>query len=375
MTRPISDSEGSSALARRLRELRESRFSRPVKQAELARALSGDKPLSISSISAYENPSKPPPPEPRLRDYAAFFATERSVSEGRLLADDELTAQERAARDTLLDELLTLAGPSTIRPPVAVRRPIPLRPARRSPIWLFPEGEPVRIVCGRLKDMDYKYADPANRNYTELLTFADADALIELYAHLWRVNPASDIRYLRADRLGEDVDDLNTHLVLLGGIGIAAAVQWLVGRTDLPLRQVTGTGLVADGDVFALGDVLDRFLPTETEDLGLVEDVGLLARLRNPYNRARTLTLCSGVFSRGVLGAVRSLTDDTLRDSNAAYLSERFANAEQFAILMRVPVLRGAITPDLQDSDVRLWEWSDADGEAAETGDGGTGKR
>jgi hypothetical protein len=374
MTRPISDPEASSVLARRLKELRESQFSKPVKQRQLGQAFGG---LSISSISAYENPSAPPPPESRLRDYATFFAAERSITEGRVLRDDELTAEERAARDVLLDELLALVKPTTSRAPsVAPRKPVPLRPVRRSPVWLFPEGDSVRVVSGRLADMNYPYTEPANPNYTELLTYADADALIELYAHLWRVNPASDIRYLRADQLERRADDLNSHLVILGGIGIVAAVKWLVGLTDLPLRQVTGSELVADGDVFALGDVQDRFLPTVTEGLGLVEDVGLFARLKNPYNSARTLTLCSGVFSRGVLGAVRCLTDDKLRDSNAAYLSERFARAEQFAILMRVKVLLGAaITPDLQDPDVRLWEWSDADGEATETGDNGAGKR
>jgi hypothetical protein len=72
------------------------------------------------------------------------------------------------------------------------------------------------------------------------------------------------------------------------------------------------------------------------------------------------------VFSRGVFGAVRILTDDALRDRNASYLSTRFANADQFAILVRVQVLMGtAMTPDLQNPHVRLWEWSDAEHEAA----------
>ncbi len=38
-------------------------------------------------------------------------------------------------------------------------------------------------------------------NYTDLLTFADADALIELFGFLRKVNPESDVRFIRADRL------------------------------------------------------------------------------------------------------------------------------------------------------------------------------
>jgi transcriptional regulator with XRE-family HTH domain len=357
MTRPIRASRGSVALAMRLRRLRE---DQSVTQRQLATALGVQ---SVGTISAYENVRNPlTPPLPRLRSYATFFATHRSVADSRtrLLPEEDLDEQERVARDRLLADLLALAEPA----------PEPAARGRPSALWVFPPDEPVRIVCGHLADMTHPYGDPTNQNYTELFTFADVDALAELYAHLWRVNPESgDVRYLRADRLTR-ADDLNSHLVLLGGNGINAAVQRLVDLTDLPVRQVTGTGLVEDGDIFAVGDKQDQFLPTFRGELGLVEDVGLFARLRHPYNSARTLTLCSGVFSRGVLGAVRCLTDDKLRDQNASYLSERFANADQFAILMRVQVLKGAaITPDLQNPEVRLWEWSDAEGEAAGAGD------
>jgi hypothetical protein len=89
----------------------------------------------------------------------------------------------------------------------------------------------------------------------------------------------------------------------------------------------------------------------------LVEDVGLLARMCNPYNSSRTLTLCNGIHSRGVLGAVRALTDARVRDANESYLAERFG-ADEYAILMRVPVSQGeALSPDLRNPDSRLYEW------------------
>jgi hypothetical protein len=77
----------------------------------------------------------------------------------------------------------------------------------------------------------------------------------------------------------------------------------------------------------------------------------------NPYNSSRTLTLCNGIHSRGVLGAVRSLTDVRIRDANESYLADRFEGGE-FAMLMRVPVFQGeAVTPDLSNPEYRLYEW------------------
>ena len=103
-----------------------------------------------------------------------------------------------------------------------------------------------------------------------------------------------------------------------------------------------------------------RFLPewstVERHEI-LEEDVALLARLVNPYNSSRTLTICNGVYSRGVIGAVRALTDPQLRDANESYLAERFPGGE-FAVLMRVPVVAGkALSPDLGNPTSILYEW------------------
>jgi hypothetical protein len=89
----------------------------------------------------------------------------------------------------------------------------------------------------------------------------------------------------------------------------------------------------------------------------LVEDVALLARLPNPFNHSRTITICNGVYSRGVLGAVRTLTDVAVRERNEAYIANRFPNGS-FALVMRVSIINGeAISPDLEISDNVLYEW------------------
>lgn len=347
MAQPNRVPRGSVALARRLRELRERTWpDHQVTQRQLADAFGG---LSVGTISGYENEGKPTTPPPhRLRSYATFFATRRSLDggPGRLLSDDDLQANEKTARDRLLAELQALV---TGKPESAAIGP--------GSLLTFPENEPIRVVCGHLMHMTHPYSRKDNPNYTQLLTFADVDSLVELWGQLWRLNPTCNIRLLRTDELLAP-DDLSSHLILLGGNGFNAAVQQIVSLTDLPLRQVTDNGLVDDGDVFALGDDLGRFLPKMKEGLGLVEDVGLFARLKNPYNGARSLTLCSGVFSRGVYGAVRTLTDADRQERNEAYLAEQFAGEDQFAVLMRVKVLLGnAVTPDLQDPDVRLYQW------------------
>jgi len=79
----------------------------------------------------------------------------------------------------------------------------------------------------------------------------------------------------------------------------------------------------------------------------------------NPLNSNRTLTICNGVHTRGVLGAVRSLTDPRLKDSNERYISANFSNGSSFAILMTVPVIEGkAMTPDFNTPDRVLYQWS-----------------
>jgi hypothetical protein len=117
------------------------------------------------------------------------------------------------------------------------------------------------------------------------------------------------------------------------------------------------------GDIFKVQapDGPQSFHP-EYDDLGdgkeLIADVRCLARLRNPFQRSRTLTICNGIHSRGVFGAVRCLTDARVREANEKYLAERFPN-EEFAILLRVPVVENqTLSPDLQDPSARLYEWS-----------------
>jgi hypothetical protein len=227
-------------------------------------------------------------------------------------------------------------------------------------------------------------ADEGNPNYTRLYRYADVDALIELWGHIRALNPELDEV---AHKLPEEAEppDLNGHLILVGGIvwnDVAHQLQSFL--SDLPIQQVIVPDLV-NGEIFALPDGREfrpqwgeleetpgevpskaKIKSEQTEDMwregkrrSLVEDVAFLARVPNPLNHTRTLTICSGVYSRGVVGAVRALTDIAVRERNEAYIASRFPGGS-FALLMRVPLVNGkAMSPDLENHS--LYEWSPSD--------------
>jgi hypothetical protein len=117
-------------------------------------------------------------------------------------------------------------------------------------------------------------------------------------------------------------DDLSGHVILLGGIGwnrVTRRFQTAIGQ--MPITQVAVPELDT-GKIFTVKDADGErsFFPEWDGPKGpeqeLIEDVALVARLTNPFQSSRTLTICNGIHSRGVLGAVRCLTNASVRDSN-----------------------------------------------------------
>jgi len=128
---------------------------------------------------------------------------------------------------------------------------------------------------------------------------------------------------------------------------------------QLPVRQVTNAALDS-GDIFVADiDGEEREFWPEWAGKALVADVGLLARVPNPLNAACTLTICNGIHSRGVYGAVRTLTDANLRGGNERFIAAIFEDAKSFAILMSVKVIKNKVmTPDFNSPDVVLYQWA-----------------
>jgi Helix-turn-helix domain len=344
-------------LAQRLRQLREQHWPDVrLTQGALARAFSGEEPVAAATISSWESPTSPKlPPRHRLLAYAQFFATPGSVEPGRepqLLPLDTFTEQETAAYKSLEAELIGLrnaARKPSISEEIAVRRS-----------WHFPDTGPATLVCAELPPGEQgSMADTANPNYTELLSYADLDALMELHGHIRAENPMMNVFYKSVSNVAPD--DLTGHVILIGGIVWNDITKRMSEMAKLPVRQVAVPS-VRSGEIFvAEVDGKGReFLPKwrDTNNTELSEDVGLLARVANPLNTSRTLTVCNGIHSRGVYGAVRSLTDARLRDSNERYISSEFGSTGSFLILMSVNVIEGiTMTPDFNSPGGILHQW------------------
>jgi transcriptional regulator with XRE-family HTH domain len=358
--------EPPAALAQRLRSLREDTH---LTQDQLARVLS----VSAPAVSSWENRSKIPPVN-RLGAYARFFATPRSAAGDppRLLADEELTQDELAERKRLEAELIQLReaamGPVGAVEPGRALAPAAPTIAPATGTWYFPDRAPVTIVCARLPERlrsTMPYADPQNPDYIDAYTYADLDALIELFGHLRAVNPANLVRFRRSSELVED--DYTTHLVLLGGVDWNDVTAELLDSFNFPVRQVSNNAEGDDWDAWFevdSGDERVEYRPTLAKAGGrevLREDVAQFLRAPNPFNQRRTVTFCNGMYGRGTYGAVRALTDQRFRDRNEEYLDARFGGSDTFGLLMRVRMAPGGkvITPDWTKADTRLHEWTE----------------
>ncbi|MFG1627645.1 hypothetical protein [Kribbella sp. NPDC049227] len=376
----MAPSAEAERLARRLRDLRE---SRGLTQATLSEALSKDVRVAVPTISSWESLTNPKlPPKDRLRSYALVFSKTSAGDTPRLPREQDLTATERDQFNALHQELIDLRD--AVRGVVA--------PSSGGSIWTFESG-PITIVCPEVPDsVRSPLAKQENPNYAWAYRYADLDALIELWGQVRASNPKLPVEHVLSTEVGDS--HLNGHLIVLGGIGWnRVAVRLQRKLADLPIRQVVVPDL-ENGEIFRLGarggrefrpewmeiendgpKTVDqrRIAAEQAEDVWrdgrrreLVEDVALLARLRNPYMAQGTVTICSGVYSRGVLGAVRALTNTKVRDRNEAYIANRFPSGS-FAMLLRVEMTSngGAVAPDLQTPANRLFEWS-PDDEAGE---------
>jgi len=227
--------------------------------------------------------------------------------------------------------------------------------------WHFLDGTAVSIVDSEAPDAP-PYADPSHQHYSQYARFADLDALIEVFAQVKADNPVSMIRFLSPGELTQDFA-LN-HLVIVGGAAwreVSKATPWFAQKIDivLPTAQETGETYIFECSVGEEKRKLSSFLT----DGVLTQDVGLIARVPHPIIPEKTVTVLSGITSRGVHGAALCFTDSHVRDDNERYLQETFGDAGAFCVVMNIPVANNTALPtNLWLDSVRLYEWS------AETG-------
>jgi len=350
-------------LSQRLRQLRQQRPR--LTQQMVAEALSAEQSLSAATVSSWENLTLPKlPPLYRLDAYARFFCTPRSTAgPPKLYQKAELTPDELQAYEKLQAELERLRSAVSTGEMTDTEQDETTDVEIVNRSWHFLDGARVTFVCAKLPvDETGPFGNSSNPNYTELQTYADIDALIELFGHVRAENPKAMVRFRTPSEV--EPDELVGHLVLLGGVVWNEITERLSKMAHLPVKQITDAALTS-GDIFVaeVDGVDQQFWPKWTDEsmTTLTEDVGLLARVPNPLNASRTLTICNGIHSRGVYGVVRSLTDAEVREDNERYISTQFGDAKSFAILATVTVIRDkAMTPNFNGPDVILYRWPDA---------------
>jgi Helix-turn-helix domain len=340
-------------LAERLRNLREGEFGR-LTQGDLGRALGGTKPLSPATISMWETPGsgRIPPPD-RLEAYALLFCTPRSFEgELHMLGLSELTADEHARFEELKNELLELRD-SVLLGGVQSAADAP------QSMWHFPDGARITVVTSKIDaERRPQHANREHLDFVEAAGWQDLDTLIDIYGAIRADNPRSQVVITAAEDLTQR--DVANHLVLIGGQAWGKATRWFSRIFPLPIDP---------GDPGARKAIVvhdpahgEREFTYTVDGDELVEDVGFFARGANPSAPRRTLTICSGITTRGVRGVARCFIDREMRENNERYLTPRFPDGATYCIVMRVPVVNGdPLTPDLSKEENRLFEWCDAD--------------
>ena len=135
--------------------------------------------------------------------------------------------------------------------------------------WRFSDSEPVTLVCAQLpRKQTGPLAHPDDPNYTELLSYADLDALIELYGHIRAENPTLEVSYKLSPKVVNN--DMSSHVIILGGIAWNNKTKRLSEMISLPVRQIEDPE-VQTGEIFMLerdGDP-KKFLPDGRMTVGL----------------------------------------------------------------------------------------------------------
>ena len=268
----------------------------------------------------------------------------------------ELTEQERERETELYDELIALRERAQSTSTLVTAKGL------HSALWHFPDPIAISMVCSDAKEPP-PYANASDLNYTRNARYADLDALITVFGQIKADNPAQMIRILPTDRLVQDFA-LN-HLILIGGAASSDEVARSFAQ-DIPLpvaTEIPGTDPVTYLFRATVGQEEREFRSLRDDEGTLMQDVGLIARAPHSIVPGGTVTLLSGITSRGVHGAALSFVDAQLRETNERYLESAFGNVESFCILMNIPVKNNiALPPNLWRENTRLYEWS------AETG-------
>lgn len=330
--------------AGRLRALRESTFATKLTQDQLASLLGANKPLSSAIISGWENGEIDKRPSvSRTEQYALIFSQPAGAHPGaRAPRLEDLDLRGREAYVQLRDDLLEMRRDAE-REAWLERR----GPSRRgsSELWHHKRSDKLIVVCSELPPEHLPpFANTTNANYIRLSRYADTDAFFLMYTTL----TALGYENLSHRSGNESAIDFKQSLIIIGGVAWNRVTRVMMELLDLPYKQQRKPE--GDADIFTMpdGDVAEPVViegaPGE-EVPEVVQDIGLFVRTKNPTNPERDVTLCSGVFTHGVLGAVMAFTDADVAEENETTIRQKLGEVDNFAALFSVKIVAGRVAP------------------------------
>jgi acetyltransferase-like isoleucine patch superfamily enzyme len=178
--------------------------------------------------------------------------------------------------------------------------------------------------------------------------FGDKDSLYELGVLLSRLFPSVPlVRYI-SDELPRDAYDHN--LIVVGGPGVPGSQG---NRLVATLQQRLGiaVGYSADAERLIMPDGEERSGEFESGHCTL--DHGFFAKARNPFNPAARVFMLHGIYTMGVLGAARLLSDHPAAQDNVRVVVDEIGADTDLWCVLPVHVLNGMpMVPRLTASDV-----------------------
>ncbi|MGH2620971.1 MAG: hypothetical protein ACRDHG_10445 [Anaerolineales bacterium] len=231
-----------------------------------------------------------------------------------------------------------------------------LRIAARDPVqcrtvWgnLDQTGRPI-VILGPRSSSRTDFMDINSSNYMFLDNLGDKDSIVELSILMARLFPACHVVRYVSDDVPRDAFEHN--LVVVGGPGVPGSQGNRLVKT---LQQRLGI------DVTYSGDAKRLILPTKEEFSGVFEgrrcvlDYGFFAKARNPFNPSTHVFMFHGIYTMGVLGAARILSDHPSAQENVLAVIEEIGPEVDFWCVFPVHVLNGVpLVPVLDRNAVNL---------------------
>jgi hypothetical protein len=210
-------------------------------------------------------------------------------------------------------------------------------PERCRAVWgnLDETSRPIAVLGPRTSS-NTDFLDISSVNYMFLDSLGDKDSIFELSLLMVRLFPRRQLVRYVSDDFPRDAYDHN--LIVVGGPGISGSQGNRLVKT-LHRRLGIDVGYSSDATAIILPDGTEH--TASFEDGRCTLDYGFYARARNPFNPSSYLFMCHGIYTMGVLGAARLLSDHPAAQENVSLVLDVLGPTTGFWSVFPVQVLNG----------------------------------